>query len=531
MLPSPCFMALPMEVRLPIYRILFQRPGGLVYDHQSHRLRFKDGQGKLDLSFTETCRAIAADAQGMPFELNTITFTAGCDEENYGHAEKYSRTVSELHSQRFKVLTHMGPAISDDIYDQVTLRFPLFKPVLDAIREHQPSEGRDDKRFISRVSRWGDIPFSAREAVALTCRLALQSRQRETVDAVARYRQNHPELPPQDDPLSILTLGQLPWEVPSKERLGYIQDCLYELPREVPEILRRKQKPFHFSAAAVAAQLLGQLPHKLRMQLGNIVLREDTKSVAFPACHARGLIPLCQENPDIRIERRVSLFGNVLMVGEGFYPEDFRAISDLSKSLAVWAVEAMDLEPAGMPPETFQVVLADSIPDRPKVHFMLDDHHTPKTARVAFDKAFQRSLTLHLYREGIYESSDKNKTDFFQMTRDKMYMLDGFPRAMKKLFQNNGMLRCSFSPGELGEDGSVPPGSTSAQGPAEDAYDSDDPGYQTDSFEVRPIINAQNPDYINIVDDLGYNKRKVTRVYSERTGEVFGHTEFPGILC
>ncbi|CAG9985271.1 unnamed protein product [Clonostachys byssicola] len=496
--PSPCFTNLPMEVRLQIYEFYFHLPGGLIYSHDSQKLVAKDPNEKLEVSLIFTCRTAAAETQGLPFRFNTVTFTTGCHAKNYSHAREYSQTLRQLYNQRFEVLSYMRPAISKEIYDETTSRFPLFKPVLDAIKEHHPQDREDSQKFIRKVARWGDVPSSTREAVALTCQLALQSMERETIAAVARYRLDHPNLPSHDDPLRILTLDHLPWDIPSKRKLQRLRVSLYRPPRDgfswAPGVRndrgvwrnsKQHTRPYHFSAATVAIQFLRQLSAKQRMRFRNIVLREESKSVAFPACHARGLIPFCQENPRLRIERRVSLFGNVLDVPGGLSTA-YRFISDMSKALAVWLVEAMDLEPAGMPSNAFS--------------FVLDDDQAPDRAMIAFDKVFHRCLTWQRYMEESYQRGEKNARLFFRLMKNRLYILDGFPRAMEELFRNNGIIRCNFSPGE--------------------------------PRQITPNAIETKNEYatIDIVDELGYDQQSVRPQYSRARGEVFGHTELPGLL-
>ncbi|CAH0014963.1 unnamed protein product [Clonostachys rhizophaga] len=497
--PSPCFTGLPTEVRLQIYEFYFHLPGGLIYSHDKQKLVAKDPEEKLEVSLMFTCRTTAAETQGLPFEFNTVTFTTGCHTSNYSHAGEYSQTLLLLHNQRFEVLSYMRPAISEEIYDETTSRFPLFKPVLDAIKEHWPQNGEDNEDFIREIARWGDVPFSAREAVALTCQLALQSMERETIAAVAGYRLDNPNLPPHDDPLRILTLDHQPWDIPSKSKLQRLRASLYMPPqgafswergiRNDNGIWRNSSqhtRPYHFSAAAVAIHFLQQLSVKQRAHFRNIVLREDSESVAFPACHARGLIPFCQENPCLRIERRVNLIGNVLEVPESLCLARDRFISDMSKALAVWLVEAMDLEPAGMPPNAFS--------------FVLDDDQAPDRAMVAFDKVYHRCLTWQRHMESEYESGDKDTRRFFQLTKNRLYILDGFPRAMEELYRNNGILRCNFNPGE--------------------------PSEVTESS----IWTMDDYATIDIVDELGFDQRTVMLHFNHAIGEVFGDTELPGLL-
>ncbi|KAG7043978.1 zinc knuckle, partial [Colletotrichum scovillei] len=54
------------------------------------------------------------------------------------------------------------------------------------------------------------------------------------------------------------------------------------------------------------------LPAAVRAQVRRIVIEEDREAMAAPECHGRGLIPFCQENPLLCVERRVNLWRNLL---------------------------------------------------------------------------------------------------------------------------------------------------------------------------------------------------------------------------
>jgi len=68
-----------------------------------------------------------------------------------------------------------------------------------------------------------------------------------------------------------------------------------------------------FSAAAAAAHFLSSLSPTNRQHTRKIVVHEDHFSVARPECHAQGLVPFCQENPALRIERQANLWKTIFM--------------------------------------------------------------------------------------------------------------------------------------------------------------------------------------------------------------------------
>ena len=70
---------------------------------------------------------------------------------------------------------------------------------------------------------------------------------------------------------------------------------------------------FYFSAAAVAIQFPTRLGSETLSHLRNIVIQEDECSIADPESHAKGLIPFCLANMQLRILRRVDLWHTTLV--------------------------------------------------------------------------------------------------------------------------------------------------------------------------------------------------------------------------
>lgn len=121
-----------------------------------------------------------------------------------------------------------------------------------------------------------------------------------------------------------------------------------------------------YSAAAAAIQFLKSLPSRLRTHICTIVLHEDQTAVSAPQCHGMGLIPFCRDNPKLKIERRIHLWKNVILLGpntqwplaKSMQPyEDIPRPSKAISALERWISEALALEAAGMPRASFSLVL------------------------------------------------------------------------------------------------------------------------------------------------------------------------------
>lgn len=137
---------------------------------------------------------------------------------------------------------------------------------------------------------------------------------------------------------------------------------------------------FRFSAASVAISFLSSLPSKVRLHLRRLRLLENDVCVAFPESHAQGLISFCLENPRLRVERRVNLWKAIFQQPnrhgplhhsvneldgdpEGQYldaktdAETGFSTDMITDNLALWIMEAAALVPAGMPENSFTLVL------------------------------------------------------------------------------------------------------------------------------------------------------------------------------
>lgn len=142
-----------------------------------------------------------------------------------------------------------------------------------------------------------------------------------------------------------------------------------------------------------------------------VILCEDFESVANPQCHGKGLIPYCVENTKLRLERRVSLWQNVLPVTEAFrklyieyasaqYPpgpwitEDKLQACDVTRSVGSWIAEAILLPTPGMLEGSYTLIL-DGSPNLEKSAAVF--------AIVQQDAAWQAALDISYARGSLPE--------------------------------------------------------------------------------------------------------------------------------
>ncbi|KAF4473292.1 hypothetical protein FAGAP_13275 [Fusarium agapanthi] len=140
---------------------------------------------------------------------------------------------------------------------------------------------------------------------------------------------------------NFFDLGFDPWAIPSvaevkdkwgKLRLSFLWERLenwYQMPWKVdgytgPEY--RYKRKYRFSAASVAISLLGHLSQQQRLSVSKIILK-DRYAVGNPECHILGLIPFFQENPNLYIEHRVSLWRNIVPIS-GFLNAELISVED-----------------------------------------------------------------------------------------------------------------------------------------------------------------------------------------------------------
>ena len=101
-----------------------------------------------------------------------------------------------------------------------------------------------------------------------------------------------------------------PWTIPSKDEISLLSKAL---PDPFLEGTHWKRIRWHYSAASVAIKFLKTLPQNTLSRVRKVILHEDRLSMCRSECHGLGLIPFCIRNPEMHVERRVSLWRNILV--------------------------------------------------------------------------------------------------------------------------------------------------------------------------------------------------------------------------
>ncbi|KAL7770375.1 hypothetical protein CFE70_000309 [Pyrenophora teres f. teres 0-1] len=173
-----------------------------------------------------------------------------------------------------------------------------------------------------------------------------------------------------------------------------------------------------------------------------MVLDEDLVAIAHPASHAQGLIPYCQKNPKMRIERRVDMWRNLLPGGATpfqtyaaqSYRKDELEAKYVTNAVGDWIIEANALSSLGMPTDVFSLVL--------------DGGETAERTSEVFktvhrDCAWQKAFEISVTRSHFNIPPDISRWGH----RSCGYR--GLPKAITDMVQGNSIVKCNFDTGGI----------------------------------------------------------------------------------
>ncbi|KAF5013858.1 hypothetical protein FDECE_159, partial [Fusarium decemcellulare] len=396
-----------------------------------------------------------------------------------GRFEYLTTYYQELESD---FLLELGRDMTSEMYSELEHRFPRFAPMLRMVIAQEEFRGGHADYFKQNVisydrsplfdrcrTPWSDFretPSMVRQAVTYSLQLLRRKYETEFAGLISDA------LPHWEPRCGIHEFDDLrfePWAIPSRSTLAKVGDRLQdqlalrsilEWRREewrspLPVYRARKQRyeqvhpkrrhKFRFSAAAVAIRFLDSLPVKKRLQIRKIILNEDRVSVGRPECHAQGLILFCKENLQLRVEHRVSLWGNILQRDVIPYFEDVplleAGVKDNShrfyiynahEAIGGWLAEALAVMEAGMPPGSFSFVL-DGEP----------------LADISSD-VFQRGIHLAVAWELAFREVAAQGT-LWPISDGYICYQAGidFPQNVARLLNQTSVFRCNFNPGRL----------------------------------------------------------------------------------
>ena len=311
--------------------------------------------------------------------------------------------------------------MTENVSSQLVQQFPslisLAQPLQDSTELHIA--------VYSAHMSWSGVPSGLRECVDSALKLVCAA---PTFSKVADKAMPYRHEPDANKATHAIVRSSPAWSIPSNEHLDEIQSALGLNPSPSPA----SRLKWFFSAAATSIDFLESLPSSTRAQIRKIRLNEDFKGVAAPACHSQGLIPFCQENPHLRIERRVDLWravhiegANILQIRRCPLPPLERIPTDyFINFIGEWIDEAHALVPAGMP-EGSHMLSFDASPDDLQTTFNL-------LKKVAlWHEAKEESRK----RGGIIDQPYDPKRPLEIQSRGRYYVSDTFIQAMKDATQ------------------------------------------------------------------------------------------------
>ncbi|KAH6973007.1 hypothetical protein BKA56DRAFT_593146 [Ilyonectria sp. MPI-CAGE-AT-0026] len=421
----PSILKLPAELRNKIYQEYFTVQGGYVFNFDSQKLVAANGR-PIDLALMYTCRLIAEDTKHIPITLNTITFSTANSENWVEEAAFFHNALNQLCDSEKLRLEQARRLLAPDIVSQITQKFPDFAPCMRQIL----SPGLPHDLITSRYDK---SPTYHRRAFLYS--LQLLDRQNWGYDYIEEL--GSLAVSPRSTIFQCidgLSLPRVPWAFVDDDRLTRL--C-HRFAHRVLQPIDGLQ--YRYSAAAVAIRFLDSIPASIRLKIRNIVLHEDRRAIAFPESHARGLIPFCQENPLLRIERRVDLWRTIFQAEGMNTLERYRGrVSEMDAkfstyglcgSLADWLIEAAELPQDGMPPNSFSLVLDGD----PATDLCAEIFQTLIPPHVAFDRVFEtlRSQGIHPI---TFESNDLPVRE------------STFSKELRHLVNQTSNVRCNFDP-------------------------------------------------------------------------------------
>ncbi|RKL27425.1 hypothetical protein BFJ72_g13126 [Fusarium proliferatum] len=138
-----CFLRLPSELRLHIYRDYFKLDGGYVYDAKSDKLKTSDGQ-PIDFSLMFTCRTIANESSHLPLSLNSVTFSTLYREDWRSLAGCFNVVATYYRHLEADLVLHLAEFMTPDMYGQFALKYPDFANQLEDVSTNHRLDYLDD---------------------------------------------------------------------------------------------------------------------------------------------------------------------------------------------------------------------------------------------------------------------------------------------------------------------------------------------------------------------------------------------------
>ena len=476
------FLGLPREIRDSIYYHYVYDAGGYHYNYDTNKLR-ASGERLIDLSLMYTCRLVANEMHHVALTSNVLHFKTVYSESERRKAALFDVYFWQLETYYTSTLRFLAEPDfrhyeTREVTTEIETKFPQFKWLLPHLREK-----KNDVSYWDRMSDagrmipgWGEAGSVARDFESCLIRLlstgtaflqAVAKRYDELAEGIIQDSRGMGPLRPRyaeffghdvqqysREMILFLRSGlpltwPEPWTIPSENELLRLNTA-YEFPWG-ERFWERIE--WRYSAVTAAIRFLRSWPCTVS-GTRHIVLHEDRPSVAHPECHAIGLIPFCLEYPQIRIERRVNIWRNLLIAsvrGEnashhaeylqkicigranretppGLQAYDSYGALQISNMCAQWIAEALALSAKGMPVGSFTLVL--------------DGDPAPDQAAALFDIVQEDAATQVAQMQWYAEKS--LSPSIMEMRVGGLYFAESFPQAINNIVKRESVVRCNF---------------------------------------------------------------------------------------
>lgn len=446
-----CFYSLPRELRDHVYRFYFALEDDYAYNFSTGKLTSARG-GPIDLALRSASRTIRDETRGLALEFNTLHFSSDYDDSLQERAGRFNALLGiEEHLKTCYMIRNAARSgcFDDAICAHVERQHPQYMAL---IRKLQA------RRLVNLDSRmWKEMPSESRKFVTST--LAAIAAQPHFSNST----KHTPLWTPKNgghDPTEVIAHECKPWELPTDEDIIAMTHLVGPENRvdasRWTDIRYRDRLKYRFSAATMAIFFLESTSLDTRLQIRKVVLHEENKAVAWPECHAQGLIPFCQHNPKLQIERRVDLWKAILPAASTClvdYDDVSPAIlhqtrcdcvrADLVTAglhnqgcIASWIMEVTALQSHGMPSQSFRLVI--------------DGDLTPTRSTHVFDVAQRDAVWQTAFEACISDQSIwPTPPEWNKIRENRAYIMHGFPEALRALTNGQSPVSCNFDIGQM----------------------------------------------------------------------------------
>ena len=432
-------LQLPRELRNLIYDCYFAGDGDYTHNFETNKLSRADNQ-PIELALVLSCRQIANETRGLALRINTLRFTtfhSDATQEDASVLHASNNAIRYIKESILNYATH--DYLSEEQAQTAREAYPQFTPVID--HWQSPRHSIIYRALFRPYLICGEAPSIWHDFVAFT--LDLVSQHPEFLKNARVWS----ELPFKNNEYHLISdVDTKPWEIPDGTEIARLRNISGQ-PFNTFHLSARTKHAY--SAASRALLFLHSASEITRENIRKILLIENRESISLPESHGRGFIPFCQRYPQLKVERRASLWSNVFPTAshkledylgndqslmdeddEGTMIFDRCFARDMTKAVGTWMKEARALIPLGMPHDSFTLVL--------------DGELVPELSSRAFrviqrDVAWQTALDT-CYARGIL--SQPSWLDRRLGTSGFIY--EGLPEAVRALSTNSPLIRTNF---------------------------------------------------------------------------------------